>query len=428
MRLCTRAIAAIGLIAVSLWNANLLTAQPVQGRDIIVTTAGTTPGVFYMDKTQPVIGTILVNNNGFANWVEMWDDNIDLSVCHNAGPGGTAGLWRVDLLGGISSISGAITGTPNHAFLDEDGDSFLVAATVFNLVYDVPNVGGGYTTLILVNNGFANSMCVDPDTGDVIVGGSTSYPAAPTPPTPGTGFLLRYDRNSGMLKSTLATGLLRVSSVYPDYEQGGFFVARFDQGGILRVDNQGGVTTVLASNTRNNSVRVDSDGTLWSVDVGDITHFDRTGTIIRRLTLPLAMPGLTGLAIYGNRRLVARGEAKPGQSLRLDIQTNDPNETGKNYVMAASFATRPGFKIAGRFIALSVDNLFILTAQNLAPTIFQNFTGQINALGQATAFINLPASFPANTGIRVHVHGLILDPNAPGGVAETLSPVHFALK
>lgn len=405
-------------------------AQPVVGRDLVVSTAGQTEaGLYAISRDGSVFTTILTGMGpSFPNWVEMWPDNQDMAVLMTLSTGTTpSGLLRVDPFGNATSVSATVIGSPNHLALTEDSASFRFSSVQTNAVYDQPIAGGAYSTVMIVAPGFSNAMTLDPDTGDMIIGGSTSYPAAPTLPTPGTGFLLRYD-NQGTLLNTIVTGILRVSGVCPDLEQGGFFVSRFDSPGILRVDGAGQVTTVLASAIRQNSVRVDADGTLWSVDVGGITRFDRQGTVLTSFQVPLSAPGLTGLAIYGDRRINAVGVAKPGSPLAIDLASRHLGEAGKNYVLAASFATRPGFRVAGRWVHLAVDNLFILTARNVLPTVFRNWSGALDVFGNAKASLVLPPGFPPNSGIRIHVQGVILDPAAPGGIASTTNTLHFTLQ
>jgi len=78
----------------------------------------------------------------------------------------------------------------------------------------------------------------------------------------------------------------------------------------------------------------------------------------------------------------------------------------------------------GEFLDLSVDSLFLVTAQDLLPTVFRNFAGRLDAKGNAVASVRIPAGLPTNLGIPIFVSGVVIDPQAPGAVS-TVGNTHW---
>ena len=411
--------------------AAITPAQPMGGRDLVIANSGTgMPGIYHITKDGQRYGSVwLVAPPSYPNWVEMWSDNQDFAVNFTEQVSQTASaFWRMTDTGVITTLFAAFVAgsSPNSAHLSEDGASWYVSSTGSNAVFRIPSTGGTATTLGVVV--YPNAVCLDAQTGDLIVGGSTSYPALPNPPTPGTGFLLRWDAKTGASKGTIVQGILRVSGVVPDLEQGGFLVSRFDQPGVVHVSPQGQVTSILSGGVWNNAIKVEEDGTMWTIDVADITRFDRYGTVIRKFQFPVGGPALNGITIHGSRVLTGFGTAKPGARYTIQLRSQRSTEGGKPYLLAASLALGPGFRIGGRWIYLGLDPVFLVSARNLLPAVFENFAGVLDVFGNGQAALAVPASFPPSTGIRVHVQGIILDPQAPAGVSSMTNTLHFTLE
>ena len=94
---------------------------------------------------------------------------------------------------------------------------------------------------------------------------------------------------------------------------------------------------------------------------------------------------------------------------------------GKQYALAASLARRPGIGPFpnGEYLNLdATDPLFYLSAVGALPSVFQNFQGTLDPLGNASAQVNIPA-LPPNLGITVFVAGIIYDPTAIIQVTNT---------
>lgn len=119
----------------------------------------------------------------------------------------------------------------------------------------------------------------------------------------------------------------------------------------------------------------------------------------------------------GPNSVVAFGEVHahgvPAIGIPYPVQVSSPQNAGKVYVLGASFSSRPGFQIGSHTVPLNPDELFKVS--RLVPAMFQNFTGVLNARGQAVATIHIPA-IVALRGLSFVVAGVIVDPAAPSGI------------
>jgi len=173
-----------------------------------------------------------------------------------------------------------------------------------------------------------------------------------------------------------------------------------------------GTTPTFGSDLRGVTVTTDglrawgacrSQSTLYEIDLS----WPSTPTLTNR----------TVAVARGPNSLVAFGEVHahgvPAIGTMHPIYVTSPTDAGKGYLLAASFATQPGIPIGSRRVPLNPDDLFALS--RLVPSLFQNFTGVLNAKGQATAAIQIPAA-PALRGISFLVGGVVIDPTAPQGI------------
>ncbi len=125
-----------------------------------------------------------------------------------------------------------------------------------------------------------------------------------------------------------------------------------------------------------------------------------------RLTKVDFTPGVADLSL--------RAIPRPGSPVQIDLHA--PSEANKPYVLAASFGNS-GIPIGGnRVVPLALDNLFLLTALNQVPALFQNYTGILDVNGRATATL-VVAPIPQLAGVVVHHAYIVLDGSAPNGIS-----------
>ncbi len=116
-------------------------------------------------------------------------------------------------------------------------------------------------------------------------------------------------------------------------------------------------------------------------------------------------------------RLTAGGPARIGQTVALQLQAT--RSANQPYATAVALGTSPGIALpSGRVIPLNPDPLFATVAS--VPAVFQNFVGQLDAAGNATAGIAIPAS-PSLIGTTLFAAFVTGSPGAPEGIAD-ISP------
>lgn len=101
-------------------------------------------------------------------------------------------------------------------------------------------------------------------------------------------------------------------------------------------------------------------------------------------------------------------------------------DAGKSYSLASSLSgSAPGLPIDRRFVPVVPDNLFFLTVQNLAPTIFRQYVGVLSASGTAAATFAIP-NIGALVGVKVTT-AFVTYPGGPAGVNSISNPHHLTI-
>ncbi len=122
--------------------------------------------------------------------------------------------------------------------------------------------------------------------------------------------------------------------------------------------------------------------------------------------------------------LSSTGIAKIGTTFALDLSAFQ--DGGMAYVTALSLTgLTPGLPIDRRLVPLVADDLFLLTAQNKVPVLFQNFQGVLSKSGTARCSIAIP-SLPALVSLNFYAAYLTY-PGGPKGVKTISSPFTFTI-
>lgn len=109
------------------------------------------------------------------------------------------------------------------------------------------------------------------------------------------------------------------------------------------------------------------------------------------------------------------------QSWQLDAGAA---HAGRNYVLAGSFGTSPGFVRSGVTVPLNPDSWFATTLQFANSALLRNTVGQLDSAGRATASIVLPPLPSSLAGIELHHAFVVLD---AGRVSGASNPVKLRL-
>jgi len=146
-----------------------------------------------------------------------------------------------------------------------------------------------------------------------------------------------------------------------------------------------------------------------------VLHYDLARNVAisfyRFPQIPASSWSISGIEVYGSRVLTCFGQSGPNQIIRVDVHSSNPRAAGATMQVACSFGRRPGIRMAnGEWIHLNVlDNLFLISAQNLVPSIFRYFNKKLTAFGSGRALIQLPVGLPFGHGITVFVAAVIYD-------------------
>ncbi len=111
--------------------------------------------------------------------------------------------------------------------------------------------------------------------------------------------------------------------------------------------------------------------------------------------------------------LVANGIAS--QSSVMSLRFSDPGSPMKPFIAAAALGDKPGIKFDTRTFPLNPDALLLLTVGGY-PGVLNGYVGMLDVNGQAAGNINF-TSLPGFQGFKFFNAFLVLDPNAPSGIA-----------
>ncbi len=95
------------------------------------------------------------------------------------------------------------------------------------------------------------------------------------------------------------------------------------------------------------------------------------------------------------------------------------------YQCACSFSNATGIQVDSRIIPLDLTNLLVVSTQ--VPSIFQNFSGNLDSNGQGKAGIAIPMA-PALSGLGFYFCMITLDPLAPNGIANISNDLRIDIK
>ncbi len=456
-----------------------LPAQPQDG-DLIVgqfrdpTAASAAYGPGSIMSIDPITGKVFTIASSFTrtssitmgpNWIEMASDNKNFMVASI--PSGTTpasignGVWlhSVSTTGSIlhtlvaDYTPPATSGTYINAFdLDHDG-TWILAGNYSFWSFNEDNFT--YSTLWTARtpSGVHNAFVIDRALGGpTYVVGKFNLTSSTLP------FIMGCDRSG--LVTTVAAGFggpsyisgIKIERTSGDYISSGFGTTAAGGGGeFMRTTKKGVLTTLNFPTTkttlyRANAVYIDKQNlayiltydwqtqpiptivnnyvcSIYKMDLQGvfITQYIYSSTLLRGIFAP------AGITEYGSRHVMCKGSGKPGTSVKIRFTSRKATDAGKAYQLGASFAYTNGFRMPnGEYLDLNLDSLFLLTVKNQAPMIFQNFTGFLDKNGEATAAVAIPSYFPPNLGLPIFVSGIVVDPNAPGGIS-TVGNTHWFL-
>ena len=121
--------------------------------------------------------------------------------------------------------------------------------------------------------------------------------------------------------------------------------------------------------------------------------------------------------------LSGSGKINTAVNLSLDAGTG---EAGLTYQLGSAFADTPPIPIDTRVLNLSMDPLLFISVTSLAPTIFANYGGFLDANGKATAALNIP-NIPALDQIRIYTAFVTIKVGEPSNIKSISNTVMFTI-
>jgi len=414
--------------------------------------------IYTIASTFTTLGTVVMG----PNWIEMGSDNKNFMVAGIPSGAATTVLVNGVYFMSVNSSTGAVIktlvadpaagGYCNCFDLDGDG-TWILGAGSYVLSFDENSMT--YTTLYNKTSpsGTINGLTMDPalPKGDFALINFTSSSST-------TANLVEADR-SGVISTISTYAPYYGAAVDVDYLTGDYICAGFGSSTLnaagdefMRVAKNGAVTTLnYPANSlrlfRANGLYLDQQHMAWvlTYDLTGVTvpvptslqpslvcslfKIDLKGTFITMYnyssTLTRNNFAPAGVVEYGSRHTVCNGSGKPGTSVTVRFSSRKVGDAGKAYQLAAAFSYTNGIRFAnGEFLDLSFDPLFVVTANNVLPTIFKNFSGFLDRSGDAKASVDIPGFLPTGLGIPIYVSGVVVDPKAPGGIS-TVGNTHW---
>lgn len=146
----------------------------------------------------------------------------------------------------------------------------------------------------------------------------------------------------------------------------------------------------------------------------EVSGRDASGTLVTA-HFPIRLDDPT-LPVQPEPTLTASvsGSASPNPSAALggqvDLTITDPSAPGGIFFLAASSTTNTGASLGSQFLALDQDAIFGLTFPTvLAPQVFQNFVGALDAGGRGGGSIVVPPAILPQ-GFPLAVQGAVITP------------------
>jgi hypothetical protein len=410
--------------------AGLLTSAPdaqLYPGDLVITYSdvGVSPNVSDTVKLDLATGkvTTLVSRTqagtALGNWIEMARNNKDVWVAYQGT--NVNAIWVLDQAGALLTTRPLTWRTDGFRFSDDGGVTWSVILTPYsNTLIRTDEQNFANITTLVTGPLPASALSHQEIEEDGTYAASSQGSASPS------GAVSQIDAVNDKIIKTIG-GLGSVNTVEYHKGNGKVYATEFGApssstlfvGSLFEVDFvTGKVTSLIDATTplgatvdRLNWLQYQRDHTLLLGARHQIFKYDvARQQIVRTWTFEADRnKAITGAVLYGSRPLIVdtTGGTRPGTKVPVILSFPHNTAPGASYFLACSLALRPGIPVGGERLDLAPDPLFYASAQNMLPTVFQNFRGILNSAGQTTAVVNLPPVL-ALDGLRVFCGGLAI--------------------
>ena len=437
-------------IVLLLLMAGIANAQPQHG-DLVFSVADSnlTGGfVGVVDPMKPgTLNTLFSAPSRYMQtWVRMSPNNLDVVTAHTSFTYGQSFLVNVDMSGAVTATLATLPNMDIDGFeLDHDntwimcGNDMSGRSFLHGVHHSTRTSRPIITTLL--SSGWFNEMAIDRDPGPY-PGSNLPYTLVTCCHNAPTGPLVMKADRQGTITSILSGGgnppfvSLELHPRSGDFIVGLGGTGPSNPGATLRMTKAGTWTTLTTWSA--NGIKITQDDVAWLAHGGScqtpsppcrtVLRYDLTNNAVLG-TVATGIPvghGMTGIDVYGSRPLACN--QKSAAKVAVNVQSRHPFvvPARTQYALAASFARRPGLKFPnGEWLDLdTLSPLFLVTAQNLLPTVFQGFRGVVGQGGNASAGVNIPKALQGS-GITVFVAGVLFDTTQ--GVIQVTNTHWFVL-
>lgn len=330
---------------------------------------------------------------------------------------GNAGLYRADGSGSLRTIVAAPSGFPGQLFVSDLTKDVTTGRVLFTGLPAFP-----------IGSGTIYAM----DTDETI----TTVHSVPLSPFPPTNWVQQLA--TGDFIGTAPSGLSTPSALFRfDSSTSPTQLSTLDFGPNTGLGGSSGAGRCFFENQSTSNPQLIVYGTKWDSS-GAITakleFLDPQNSWAVTNTIPIASgnptlsePTHDSGAGFNDRSNYIQ-TAKTGVCT-WDIKLSAPTFGGKSYALVAGASgIRPGIAIDSRRIWLNPDILAWATAYNLITQVFDPGPMILDANGEATGSIDLSGlNLPGGTRILTHMVLLVLDKNAPSGIAFITEPECFKI-
>lgn len=378
-------------------------AQPSPG-DYIATIAGTTSSVVSITPAGSV--QTLFTVPFVASAVTMATNNVDLAVLGQSAAARMGFVATVTLKGTVTTLASYTSYIYENLAGDTNGTYVVpLGSGGTDMVLRIDRSGGMMTLLPTtpIGGGKPRGIAVDIGTGGYLIGDIPNlFLIAPngTPKTLNTNVAIN---NSIDMLSDARTGAAIISQ----------------QNSLVAVDTFSGTMTTIQGGFGGCFPGLAYDRKLdaW-VMAGSCAA---TNSFLFRIargggaTTLAPLAGVSDVEVYGSRNIVAASDPMPGTTLSLRF--SELSSAGDIYLAGASLSTSPGVPTPVGIVDLTPDVLFSLS--QLAPAIFVNFLGVLDATGAATAAVVVPP-VPGLKGLRFYISFVTVRGSAIRTIANTV--------
>jgi len=318
-------------------------------------------------------------------------------------------VFRVTPTGTVTTISTLSPGQgTTWADLDEDGNILVgtgwwKAGALFSVDYK-----SGLWRTITPTGLYPNAFVLDRDTGAIV------YVHNRNNTTPFSAMIWRRKRDGTFANTHIIQQLAYSMEFHP--QTGDVLIG--SSSSIFKIDPMNTLSTwaTVTGPVKSLAVQADGNVAVGHLNNGTIQLYDKNGKWIGTPFTAGVFPLLNeDMVIEDEHNVWGKNAMVRGGNFGISIRF--AAHPGKPYLMAAALSRRPGIPIGGRVVPLTPDALFFTSL--MVPAIFKGFCGTLDSSGCAVSRASIAVPIVKSLGgVRVFLAAVVIDPKAPSGIGQ----------